>query len=460
MIPVIALIGRPNVGKSTLFNVLTQTRDAIVANEPGLTRDRQYGIGKRGAKKFIVVDTGGLSGEKRSLDDLMARQTMLALEDADEVLLIVDAQDGITSSDEMISELVRKSGKSTSIIINKVDGMDPVQARSDFYALGFARVYLVSAAHRKGINPMMDTVMHEYAEDQPDHQYDQGPTVAVIGRPNVGKSTLINRLTGEERVVAYDQPGTTRDTISVPFERRGKHYTLIDTAGVRKRAKVQQVIEKFSAIKALEAIEESQVVILVIDARDGLTDQDLTLLGFAIKSGRALVIAVNKWDGLEPEQRDYNKKTLLRRLSFASFAAQHYISALHGTGVGEMMKSIDQAYASAYGDFNTRHLTDLLEEAVFKHNPPLHNGRRIKLRYAHQGGRNPPVIVIHGNKTEFLPSTYERYLTGFFISKLKLKGTPVRIELKSGANPYARNKNQSSEIQQKKKKRLIKHAKK
>jgi GTP-binding protein len=460
MIPVIALIGRPNVGKSTLFNVLTHTRDAIVASEPGLTRDRQYGIGKRGTKKFIVVDTGGLSGEKQSLDDLMAHQTLLALEEADEVLLMVDAQDGITSSDEMITDLVRKSGKSTSIIINKVDGIDPIQAQSDFYALGFARVYVVSAAHRKGINPMMDAVMHEYAEDQPEHQVDQGPTVAVIGRPNVGKSTLINRLTGEERVVTYDQPGTTRDTISVPFERRGKHYTLIDTAGVRKRGKVQQVIEKFSAIKALEAIERSQVVILVIDARDGLTDQDLTLLGFAINSGRALVIAVNKWDGLEPEQRDYNKKTMLRRLSFASFAAQHYISALHGTGVGEMMKSIDQAYASAYRDFNTRHLTDLLEEAVFKHNPPLHNGRRIKLRYAHQGGRNPPVIVIHGNKTEFLPSTYERYLIGFFISKLKLKGTPVRIELKSGANPYARNKNQSSETHQKKKKRLIKHSKK
>jgi len=460
MIPVIALIGRPNVGKSTLFNVLTQTRDAIVAHQPGLTRDRQYGIGKRGTKKFIVVDTGGLSGEKQSLDDLMARQTLLALEEADEVLLMVDAQDGITSSDEMITDLVRKSGKSTSIIINKVDGIDPIQAQADFYALGFARVYLVSAAHRKGINPMMDAVMHEYAEDQPDHQVDHGPTVAVIGRPNVGKSTLINRLTGEERVVTYDQPGTTRDTISVPFERRGKHYTLIDTAGVRKRGKVQQVIEKFSAIKALEAIERSQVVILVIDARDGLTDQDLTLLGFAINSGRALVIAVNKWDGLEPEQRDYNKKTLLRRLSFASFAAQHYISALHGTGVGEMMKSVDQAYASAYRDFNTRHLTDLLEEAVFKHNPPLHNGRRIKLRYAHQGGRNPPVIVIHGNKTEFLPSAYERYLISFFISKLKLKGTPVRIELKSGTNPFARNKNQLSARQQKKKKRVIKHAKK
>jgi GTP-binding protein len=448
------------VGKSTLFNVLTQTRDAIVASEPGLTRDRQYGIGKRGTKKFIVVDTGGLSGKKQNLDDLMARQTLLALEEADEVLLMVDAQDGITSSDEMITDLVRKSGKSTSIIINKVDGIDPIQAQSDFYALGFARVYVVSAAHRKGINPMMDAVMHEYAEDQPDHQVDQGPTVAVIGRPNVGKSTLINRLTGEERVVTYDQPGTTRDTISVPFERRGKHYTLIDTAGVRKRGKVQQVIEKFSAIKALEAIERSQVVILVIDARDGLTDQDLTLLGFAINSGRALVIAVNKWDGLEPEQRDYNKKTMLRRLSFASFAAQHYISALHGTGVGEMMKSIDQAYASAYRDFNTRHLTDLLEEAVFKHNPPLHNGRRIKLRYAHQGGRNPPVIVIHGSKTEFLPSAYKRYLISFFISKLKLKGTPVRIELKSGTNPFARNKNPLTARQQKNKKRVIKHAKK
>jgi len=460
MIPVIALIGRPNVGKSTLFNVLTRTRDAIVANEPELTRDRQYGIGKRGAKKFIVVDTGGLSGNKQSLDELMARQTLLALEEADEVLLMVDARDGISSSDDMIANLVRKSGKSTSVVINKVDGIDPVQAQADFSALGFPRVYPVSAVHRKGISSMLDAVMRQYAEDQPDHDFDQGPTVAVIGRPNVGKSTLINRLAGEERVVTYDQPGTTRDTVSVPFERRGKHYTLIDTAGVRKRGKVQQVVEKFSVIKALEAIEKSQVVVLVIDAREGLTDQDLTLLGFAINSGRALVIAVNKWDGLEPGQRDYNKKTLSRRLSFASFAAKHYISALHGTGVGEMMKSIDQAYASAYRDFNTRHLTDLLEEAVFKHNPPLHKGRRIKLRYAHQGGRNPPVIVIHGNKTEFLPSAYERYLMSFFITRLKLKGTPVRIELKSGSNPFARNKNLSNDRQQNKKKRVIKHAKK
>jgi len=460
MIPVIALIGRPNVGKSTLFNVLTHTRDAIVANEPGLTRDRQYGIGKRGSKKFIVVDTGGLSGEKQNLDDLMARQTLLAIEEADQVLFMVDAQDGITSGDEMIADQVRKSGKSVSVVINKVDGIDPIQAQADFYTLGFPRIYLISAAHRKGINPMLDAVMHEYPEDQPHSDKSEGPTVAVIGRPNVGKSTLINRLAGEERVVTYDQPGTTRDTISVPFERRGKHYTLIDTAGVRKRGKVHEVIEKFSVIKALEAIEKSQVVVLVIDARDGLTDQDLTLLGFAINSGRALVIAVNKWDGLEPEQRDYNKKTLLRRLSFASFAAKHYISALHGTGVGEMMASVDQAYASAFKDFNTRHLTDLLEEAVFKHNPPLHNGRRIKLRYAHQGGRNPPIIVIHGNKTEHLPSTYERYLMSFFITKLKLKGTPVRIELKSGSNPFAGKKKNLSDRQKKNKKRVIKHAKK
>ena len=458
MIPVIALIGRPNVGKSTLFNVLTRSRDAIVANAPGLTRDRQYGIGMRGTKKFIVVDTGGLSGRKQDLDDLMARQTLLALEEADEILFMVDAQDGLTNGDELVAELVRKSGKSTSVVINKVDGIDPNQAQADFYALGFPQILTISSSHRKGINPLLESILDSYPEDQVESVETAGPNIAVIGRPNVGKSTLINRLTGEERVVTFDQPGTTRDTISVPFKRRGKHYTLIDTAGVRKRGKVSEVVEKFSAIKALEAIEKSHVVILVIDARDGLTDQDLTLLGFALNSGRALVIAVNKWDGLEPEQRDYNKKTLQRRLTFASFAAQHYISALHGTGVGEMMGSIDQAYQSAFRDFNTRLLTDLLEEAVFKHNPPLHNSRRIKLRYAHQGGRNPPIIVIHGNKTEHLPDAYRRYLMGFFIDRLKLKGTPVRIELKSGKNPFATKQKPSSDRQQSNKKHLKKHS--
>lgn len=446
MIPVIALIGRPNVGKSTLFNVFTKSRDAIVANEPGLTRDRQYGVGLWKERKFIVVDTGGLSGQKQDLDDLMAKQTLLALEEADEILFMVDAQDGLTSGDRVIADLVRKSGKSCLLVINKVDGISPEQALADFYALGFSQCRAISSAHRKGINPMLDELLEAYPENQSEITEDKGPSIAVIGRPNVGKSTLINRLAGEERVVTFDQPGTTRDTISVPFERRGKPYTLIDTAGVRKRGKVHEVIEKFSVIKALEAIENAHVVVLVIDAHDGLTDQDMTLLGFAVNSGRALVIAVNKWDGLEVEQRDYNRKLLQRRLSFVNFAAQHYISALHGTGVGEMMASVDQAYASAFKEFNTRHLTDLLEEAVFKHNPPMHNRRRIKMRYAHQGGKNPPIIVIHGNKTEHLPDAYKRYLMSFFIEKLKLKGTPVRIELKSGDNPYATKARRSKPV--------------
>jgi GTP-binding protein len=440
MIPVIALIGRPNVGKSTLFNVFTRSRDAIVANEPGLTRDRQYGVGERAEKKFIVVDTGGLSGEKQDLDDLMARQTRQAMDEADEIVFLVDAHDGLTTGDRFIADLVRKSGKSCHVVVNKVDGFNPQQAQAEFFALGFEHVEVIAAAHRKGTGVLLDKLLESYPIQQTPEATNSGPQIAVIGRPNVGKSTLINRLAGEERVVAFDQPGTTRDTISVPFERHGKPYILIDTAGVRRRGKVQQAIEKFSVIKALEAIEKAHVVILVIDARDGLTDQDLTLLGYVLNGGRALVLAINKWDGLDREQRDQNRSTLQRRLTFVPFAAQHFISARHGTGVGEMMASVDQAYASAFKDFNTRYLTDLLEEAVFKHNPPLHHGRRVKLRYAHQGGRNPPIIVIHGNQTQHLPDSYQRYLVNFFITKLKLKGTPLRIELKSGSNPFADKK--------------------
>ena len=440
MIPVIALIGRPNVGKSTLFNDFTRSRDAIVANEPGLTRDRQYGVGERGDKTFIVVDTGGLSGEKQDLDDLMARQTRLAMEEADVLVFLVDARHGLTSGDRRIAEMVRKSGKPCRVVVNKVDGIDAEQARADFYALGFEHLHTVSAAHRKGTGQLLDALLEPYAAEASAAAADSAPMIAVIGRPNVGKSTLINRLVGEERVVAFDQPGTTRDTIAVPFERHGKRYTLIDTAGVRRRGKVRQAIEKFSVIKALEAIEKAQVVILVIDAREGLTDQDLTLLGYVLDSGRALVIAVNKWDGLDPEQREHNRETIKRRLEFAAFAPRHFISARHGTGVGDLMASVDQAYASARRDLNTRYLTDLLEEAVFKHNPPLHHGRRVKLRYAHQGGRNPPVIVIHGTQTQHLPDVYLRYLNNFFSSRLKLKGTPLRIELKSGKNPFAGKK--------------------
>ena len=440
MIPVIALIGRPNVGKSTLFNVFTRSRDAIVANEPGLTRDRQYGVGERDDKKFIVVDTGGLSGEKLDLDDLMARQTRQAMDEADEIVFLVDAHAGLTSGDRLIADLVRKSGKSCHVVVNKVDGYDAQQAQTEFFALGFEHVETISAAHRRGTGVLLGQLLESYPTQQTPEATANGPQVAVIGRPNVGKSTLINRLAGEERMVAFDQPGTTRDTISVPFERHGKPYTLIDTAGVRRRGKVQEAIEKFSVIKALEAIEKAHVVILVIDARDGLTDQVLTLLGYVLNGGRALVLAINKWDGLDIEQRDHNRSTLQRRLTFVPFAAQHFISARHGTGVGEMMVSVDQAYDSAFKDFNTRYLTDLLEEAVFKHNPPLHHGRRVKLRYAHQGGRNPPIVVIHGNQTQHLPDSYQRYLINFFITKLKLKGTPLRIQLKSGKNPFADKK--------------------
>lgn len=441
MIPVIALIGRPNVGKSTLFNVLTRSRDAIVANEPGLTRDRQYGIGERNGQTFIVVDTGGLSGEKQALDALMAQQTQRAMEEADEILFMVDANDGLTSGDHLIADLVRKSGKSCQVVINKVDGSNPEQVQADFFALGFEHLHLISAAHRKGTGVLIEQLLEAYPPQQVQPESaDSGPLIAVIGRPNVGKSTLINRLAGEERVVAFDQPGTTRDTISVPFERHGKPYTLIDTAGVRRRGKVQQAIEKFSVIKALEAIERAHVVIVVIDALDGLTDQDMTLLGYVVDGGRALVIAINKCDGLDPDLREQNRSSLRRRLGFVDFAAQHSISARHGTGVGELMASVDQAYSSAFRDLNTRYLTDLLEEAVFKHNPPLHHGRRVKLRYAHQGGRNPPIIVIHGNQTQHLPEVYRRYLSNFFITKLQLKGTPLRIELKSGKNPYAGKK--------------------
>jgi len=445
MLPVIALIGRPNVGKSTLFNRLTRSRDALVADYPGLTRDRKYGFGKLGPVPYLVIDTGGVAGGEVGIYERMVAQTVRALQEADVTIVLVDGRSGLTPADEHVAELARRNAKNTWLAVNKAEGLDAAIASGEFHGLGLGEPVAISAAHGDRISALMDEVLAPFAdaadETEEDAEDDKKPLrIAVIGRPNVGKSTLINRLAGEERVVAFDQPGTTRDTISVPFERRGKPYTLIDTAGVRRRGKVQETIEKFSVIKALEAIEKANVVIVVIDARDGLTDQDMTLLGYVVDSGRALVIAINKCDGLDSDQRDKNRSTLERRLVFVSFAAQHFISARHGTGVGDLMSSVDQAYASAFKDLNTRYLTDLLEEAVFKHNPPLHHGRRVKLRYAHQGGRNPPIVVVHGNQTQHLPEVYRRYLINFFINKLKLKGTPLRIELKSGKNPFSGKK--------------------
>lgn len=464
MTPVIALIGRPNVGKSTLFNVLTRTRDALVANQPGLTRDRQYGVGQIENKKFIVVDTGGLSGSKQGLDELMAKQTLLALEEADHVLFMVDAHDGVTAGDEMITQLIRKTGKKVSLVVNKVDGIDPDTARADFYTLGYADMLLIAAHQRKGTLKLIENVLADVADLGDNVIADEGSEksikIAIIGRPNVGKSTLINRFVGAERVVAFDQPGTTRDSIPVPFERNGVQYTLIDTAGVRRRAKVYAMVEKFSVIKALDAIENCHVVVLVLDAQEGITDQDQTLLGYVLNSGKALTIAINKWDGLAKEQREYNKKELARKLSFATFAKQHFISALHGTGVGDLIKTVDQAYASATRQLSTKVLSNLLAEAVFKHTPPLSKGRRVKLRLAHQGGKNPPVIIIHGSQTDALPDSYKRFLMNHYIAKLGLKGTPVKVEFKVGTNPYAGRKNKLSARQIGKKRRMMKYVKK
>jgi len=461
MKPVIALVGRPNVGKSTLFNALSRSRDAIVADVPGLTRDRQYGLGKTGSRDYLIIDTGGLSGVEEGIDELMREQTFKAVEEADQVLFLVDARAGLTTSDEVIANEIRRLGKPIQLVVNKIDGIRIDSIAAEFYHLGLGEPLLIAASHRKGVMQMIETVLADYpAEPTTPDDDNKGIHIAVVGRPNVGKSTLVNRLVGEERVLAFDQPGTTRDSILVPFERHGKAYTLIDTAGVRKRGRIKESIEKFSVVKTLDAIERSHVVVLVLDAQEGLTDQDLNLLGLVIDSGRALVIGLNKWDGLSPEQRDYNRKELARRLAFIDYAEIHQISALHGTGVGDVMRSVDLAYAASMRQFNTRQLTDMLETAVFKHAPPLVRGRRIKLRYAHQGGTNPPIIVVHGSQTESLPDAYRRYLMNFYLHKLRLRGTPLRMEFKTGDNPYAGKRNKLSERQVNKRRRMMQHVKK
>ncbi|MBV8801629.1 MAG: ribosome biogenesis GTPase Der [Gammaproteobacteria bacterium] len=461
MIPVVAIVGRPNVGKSTLFNCLTLTRNALVSDLPGMTRDRQYGEVNVGNHRFIVIDTGGLTNEKDDLNKLTADQSLQAVEEADKILFLVDGRAGVTAADIAIAEKLRSFKKPIFLTVNKTEGLDDNLAIAEFYRFGFGTPIPIAAAHKSGITELVESLFaNESTSDEAIIETEKGIKLAIIGRPNVGKSTLTNRMLGEDRVIVYDHPGTTRDSIFIPLVRNDTRYTLIDTAGVRQRGKVSETTEKFSVVKTLQAIDTANVVLFVLDAREGVTDQDLKLLGFILQTGRAIVIALNKWDGMSLSDRENARKTIDRRLDFMTFARVHYISALHGTGVGNLFESIDEAYASAIKKFSTPQLTKVLTAAVNTHTPPLVNGRRIKLRYAHTGGHNPPIIVIHGNQVDRLPDSYIHYLANTFQKRLKLIGTPVKIELKNSINPFREKKVTLTARQQTKRKRLMQHVKK
>ncbi len=439
MLPVVALVGRPNVGKSTLFNALTGTRDALVADIPGLTRDRKYGYGRSEPHRFIVIDTGGLVESPRGVLQLMAQQTQRAIDEADHVVFLVDSQEGLDAADQFVADVLRRSGKPVTVAVNKSEGRDSAIAVAEFHAFGFGEPVALSAAHRQGIDDLIEQVFAGQAPALPPGETgaDRSIRVCVVGRPNVGKSTLINRLLGEERLITFDQPGTTRDAVHVPFTRDGQDYVLIDTAGVRRRARIEEKLEKWSVIKTLQAIDNAHVVIGVLDAHETVSEQDATLLGIVAERGRALVIAVNKWDHVSPQQRDEIRAQLAQRLRFLEFAPLHFISALHGSGVGELMGSVRAAHAAAMREMPTPELTRVLEAAMKQHQPPLVRGRRIRLRYAHQGGRNPPIVVIHGAQAERTPDDYRRYLVNCYREAFKLFGTPVRVDFRSEQNPFA-----------------------
>ncbi len=482
MLPVVALVGRPNVGKSTLFNRLTRTRDALVADFPGLTRDRKYGQASFSGQSFIVVDTGGIDGTEEGIEMKMAEQSLAAIEEADVVLFMVDARAGLNVSDQAIAQNLRQSEKKVLLVANKCDGIDADSACAEFYALALGDVYQVAAAHGRGLHRLLELALPEHfanldsdTTDEPDEEAvssaflteeeadveaakfaDLPIKLAIIGKPNVGKSTLTNRILGEERVVVYDMPGTTRDSIYIPMQRHDRDYVLIDTAGVRRRKKVKETVEKFSVIKTLKAIEDANVVLLVIDAREGLADQDLSLLSFTLNAGRALVLAVNKWDGLDQDIKEDIKSELERRLGFIDFAQIHFISALHGSGVGHLFDSVNAAYASATQRVSTSSLTRIMKLAVDDHQPPLVNGRRIKLKYAHAGGYNPPIVVIHGNQVDKLPDSYKRFLTNYFRRALKMVGTPLKLVFQSSENPFEGRQKSLTVKQQHKRRRILK----
>lgn len=439
MLPTLVLVGRPNVGKSTLFNRLTRSRDALVADKPGLTRDRHYGRGRIGERPFLVVDTGGLEPvAKQGILYEMAKQTRQAVDEADLVLFLVDGRDGLTPQDKIIATQLRKTGRPILLLVNKAEGMQRTRVTADFHELGLGEPIPISSAHGENVAEMIEIALDKLPAFEPEtEEKAHHPKLAIVGRPNVGKSTLVNAILGEERVIAFDQPGTTRDSIYIDFERGGKQYTIIDTAGVRRRAKIDEAIEKFSVVKTLQAIEDANVVVLVVDASDQITEQDAHLADFVLQAGRALVLAVNKWDGLDDYARDRVKRDIERKLHFLDFAKQHFISALKGTGVEPLLKSVNQAYKAAMTKMPTSQLTRVLEAAVEKQAPPRKGSFRPKMRYAHQGGSNPPLIVVHGSALEKVPASYVRYLERVFCDAFNLQGTPLRIEFKTGKNPFA-----------------------
>ena len=463
MLPVVAIVGRPNVGKSTIFNALTRTRDALVADMPGVTRDRQYGISDVGDRPCVLVDTGGLVAKAEGIDYLTARQVHQAIEESQLVLFVVSARDGLTLEDQEIARLLREHNRPVLLIGNKIDGTNPDIALADFAMLGMGPALAVAASHRQGMTNLMEEaaeILPPVEEDGEGAEEDKDRLrLTIVGRPNVGKSTLVNRMLGEERVMAFDQPGTTRDTISTFMEQGGIKYELIDTAGVRRRSRVTDMVEKFSVIKALQAINRAHVVVLMLDATEGLTDQDTTLLGHILQQGRALVIAMNKWDGMEEYDRKQVLSEMDRRLQYVPWARQIRLSALHGSGLKELYRAVKEAWRSATIDMPTPELTRVLLKAFEAHQPPMSQGRTSRLRFAHGGGNCPPRIIIHGNRTDAIPASYKRYLENVFIRHFKLRGTPLQIEFRSGSNPFKDNKNKLTPRQMAKRKRLKKFTK-
>lgn len=464
MKPVIAIVGRPNVGKSTFFNRLTSTRDALVADRPGVTRDRQYGVALHGSRSYLVIDTGGIGEEDHDSEEvahLMTEQSMLAASEASVLVWLVDGRDGLTAVDEILSAEFRKLDKPIFLAVNKIEGYESEVAISDFYRLGIDSVWPISSKRGDGIGNLLDAVSESIPHTIEDEDEElEGIAISVLGRPNVGKSTLVNRMIGEDRVLTFDHPGTTRDSIKIPFEKNGKDYILIDTAGVRRKSKVHDMVEKFSILKSFEAIDAANIIILVVDASEGVTDQDTTLLGMIEDSGKSLIIVVNKWDGMETSDKERVKALLSRKFSFIDYAQYHFTSALHGTGVGNLFKTVNKIEKSLDINVSTSDMTDILEDAVAKHPPHMVQGRRIKLRYAHLGGTDPIRVIIHGNQTDKVPDAYKRYLASVFRKRLKLVGTNVLVDFKHGDNPFKGKKNVLTPRQITKRRRLMKFVKK